>query len=307
MRWLLPALVLLTGCAHSHRPLPAPAAVHVKSWADRAEYELANAAVMETDPATKLADLDKWTASYPVTEYIDERQSMYLGAYQQLNQARPAFAKAQEILRVQPDNLQALAITVSQVTLIKPAPTAADLDAGEKAANILLASQEGVFPPTRKPLELTDEQWMRTRSWSQIKPFAEQVLLAIYMLRKDDRRAVGDLTKLIQRDPTLARASYQLGQTILKVLMAERRPEGQPAALYQIARAAAYDGPGCLPADQRQQILDYLTKVYSTFHGSADGLDRLLAMAKTSPFPPANFTIQSLVDIALQAEATRNP
>jgi hypothetical protein len=141
---------------------------------------------------------------------------------------------------------------------------------------------------------------MQTRGWSQIKPFAEQVLLAIYTIRKDDKRAVGDLTKLIQRDPTLATASYQLGQSMLRVLQAERRPEGQPSALYQIARAATYDGPNAVPAAQRQPILDYLTRVYRNFHGSTDGLDQLLALAKSSPFPPANFTIQSIVDIYRQ-------
>jgi tetratricopeptide (TPR) repeat protein len=276
-----------------------------KNWKDNAEYEIARAAVDETDPAKKLADLDKWRADYPATEYIDERQGIYLTTYIELKQPRQAFDKAQEILKVHPDNFQAHALTTSQVVLIKPAPTAADLDTGEGAANILIASQEGVFAPTRKPPELTDTQWTQVSSRSQIKPFAEQVLISIYALRKEDKRAVGDLTKLIQKEPTLALASYQLGVAMIRVFAAEKRPEDQPIAFYHMARSIAVEGQYPLPAAQKKQILDYLTKVYTAFHGSADGLDQLLAMAKTSPFPPANFRIPSTTDVARQQESAR--
>jgi hypothetical protein len=307
MRWLLPALVLLTGCAHSHRPLPArPVAVHVKSWTDGAEYELANAASAEADPAKRISLLDQWKVNYPETDFAGERQDMFLTAYVQLRQARQGFDVAQDILAARPSNFPALYATLVLAPQIQPAPTAPDLDTAEKAANIVIAAQEGVFAPANKPPEVTDAEWNLARGWSQAKPFAEQALIQIYTLRKDDRRAVDDLTRLIRRDPTLARASYQLGQSILRVVQAERRPEGQAAALYQFARAAAYEGPGGLPADQRQQILDYLTKAYLAFHGSSDGLDQLLATAKTSPFPPANFTIQSTVDIARQREESRS-
>jgi hypothetical protein len=303
MRRLLPALILLTGCAHSHHPLPAPAAVHVKSWTDRAESEIANAASSEADPAKRIALLDQWKAGIPETDFYDERKDMFLIAYVQLRQARQGFDVAQEILAARPNDFRALYATLQLVPQIQPAPTAAELDTAEKSANILLGAS--AFAPTSKPPEMTDAEWNLARGWSQAKPFAEQVLIQIYSLRKDDRRAVDDLTKLIQRDPTLVRASYQLGQSILKVVQAERRPEGQVAALYQFARAAAYDGPNAVPADQRPQILDYLTRAYSAFHGSANGLDRMLAMAKSNPFPPANFTIQSTVDIARQQEEAR--
>ncbi|HEX5431246.1 MAG TPA: hypothetical protein VFW83_04720, partial [Bryobacteraceae bacterium] len=66
--------------------------------------------------------------------------------------------------------------------------------------------------------------------------------------------------------------------------------------------AAAYDGPNSLNAASRQQIQAFLTKAYTTFHGSAEGLDKLLATAKSNPFPPAGFTIQSSAQVA-QAKA----
>ena len=75
-------------------------------------------------------------------------------------------------------------------------------------------------------------------------------------------------------------------------------------ALFEYARAATYDGPGALPAATRAQLLAYFNKVYAEFHGSADGSDKVLALAKTSALPPDGFDIQGLGDIeAAKAKA----
>jgi hypothetical protein len=90
-------------------------------------------------------------------------------------------------------------------------------------------------------------------------------------------------------------------------------PELQPRALYDFARAAAYTGPGSLPASDRAQINTYLTKVYGDYHGSNDGLDKLMASAQSNALPPAGFNIQSKTDIerakieADEAAAKANP
>ena len=70
--------------------------------------------------------------------------------------------------------------------------------------------------------------------------------------------------------------------------------------MYQFARAAAYTGPGALPAAQQRQVLDYTTRTYTAYHGSTQGLPELLAMAKANPFPPDDFTIASTAQIAVQ-------
>ena len=74
--------MLLASCALAQDP----ATSSQKRWKDQAEYELANAAATEPDPAKKLADLDEWTAAYPATDYEDERKTMYAAVYRQLNQ-----------------------------------------------------------------------------------------------------------------------------------------------------------------------------------------------------------------------------
>jgi tetratricopeptide (TPR) repeat protein len=273
-------------------------AAPAKNWKDNAEYELAVAAQKETDPVKKIAALDKWKAGYPSTEFVDDRQGMYLLAYEAAKQPRQAFDEALEMLKSHPTNIDALYATVSQVLQIKPAPTQSDMDTAEKNANLFIDNPDSV-----KPAAVSDADWVKTKA--QVKPVAEQVLIAIYGLRKDDKRAVDDLRKLIVRDPNLAVASYQLGRSMMAVIKKENKLEDQPPALYQIARAIDITGPGALPANQIPAIQDYLTQAYKLFHGNDQGLTDLLAQAKTGPFPPANFSIKSTVDIAKEQEAAR--
>jgi hypothetical protein len=71
--------------------------------------------------------------------------------------------------------------------------------------------------------------------------------------------------------------------------------------LYHFARAAAYTGPGALSAAAQKQALDYITKTYVAYHGSNQGLQELLTMAKANAFPPEGFTIMSKNQIAVAA------
>jgi hypothetical protein len=50
---------------------------------------------------------------------------------------------------------------------------------------------------------------------------------------------------------------------------------------------------GGLPDVTRKQIDAYLTKTYTTYHGSTDGLDQLKTQAKASALPPPGFGIKT--------------
>ncbi len=298
-------MIGVAGPGRAQDKQPAAAKPAGPQFKDMAEFDLAVAAQKEAaDPAKRLALLQQWKDKYPATEWVNTRQDMFLVTYQQLAQsdaanpkwARQTFDQALDILKDRPNHVRALYATVQMALAIKPAPTPADLGTAEKNANLILDSPDTVFAAANKPEDVTDAGWAQTKTAS--KPLAEAVLVNIYLARKDDKRAVDDLRKLIQKDPTNAVASYRLGEAMMRILAAEKRPQDQPPALYQIARAAAYDGPGALPANQKPAIQTYLTNAYKLFHGSTDGLNDVLATAKTNPFPPANFSIKSTVDIA---------
>src|ERR1035438_8519765 len=96
---LTAALLLIASYALAQDSPPGPN----KRWNDPAEYDFARAALAQTDPAQQLAALDKWAATYPATEFLDDRQNMYLNTSVVLKQAREAFDTAQEILKTRTD------------------------------------------------------------------------------------------------------------------------------------------------------------------------------------------------------------
>lgn len=52
----------------------------------------------------------------------------------------------------------------------------------------------------------------------------------------------------------------------------------------------------------RQQVLDYVKKAYKGYHGSDEGFNDLVAMAKAQPAPPADYHIRTAKEIAEEAQ-----
>jgi hypothetical protein len=271
-------------------------------WKDRAEYDLYESAVKDANATSRLATLEKWKQQYASSDFVDGRKDMILQTYQQLNQQRQVIDTAQDILKDRPNNFRALNAILVAVQALKP-PTSADLDLAEKTANYLQDHLEEVYAASNKPEGVKDGDWATAKTSS--KPYAVATLKWVIDTRKDqtkdNSRAEADLTKLLQKDSTQGAISYDLAGTILA--QAKQKPEEQPLALYHYARAASYDGPNALSQQDRNSVKTYLEKVYPQYHGSKDGLDQLLAMAKNSAFPPADFKIKSTTEIAQEQAA----
>lgn len=277
-----------------------------KEWKDRAEYDLFESITKTQDPSQWIAALDKWKQQYPQSDYADLRRKLYLAAYRQLNKPRQAFDAAQEVLKDNPNDLVALSATLQFVYPLVPLSTPqmsdqqkSDLDVADKAAHIVLENLDTIYAKDNRPPEMTDDQAAKAKP--EMKVFAQKTVGYVALARKDYEKAVTELTKTLQLDPNQAQVSYWLGTATLA--QNKTRPELQPLALYDFARAAAYTGPGSLPAADRQQISSYLITVYSQYHGSKDGLDQLMASAQTTALPPAGFSIKTKNDIDREKEA----
>jgi hypothetical protein len=283
-----------------------------QEWKDRAEYDLYETAQKDANATTRLATLEKWKQQYPDSAFAEGRRDMILTTYQNLNQARQVIDLSKEILQDKPNNFHAISAILSAVQTLKP-PTGADLDLAEKTANYLYDHLDDVYAAANKPEGATDAQWAQAKAGS--RPFAIQTIKWVIDTHKDQSKdnaaAEEQLTKLLQKDPNQTSVAYDLAGTILA--QAKQKPEKQPVALFYYARAAAYDGPGALPSQDRNNIKTYLAKVYPQYHGSTEGLDQLLALAKTNGAPPADFKIKSTADLAQEQaqkeaeEAAKNP
>jgi hypothetical protein len=270
-----------------------------KEWkGGQEEYNLFQA-FQKADAKGKIEALDKWKAAFPASDFAEEREEQYLFVYQQLNMNRQAFDKAAEILKTRPNHFYSLSAIERLVYTLPPPPQPADLDTAERVSKYLLDNLDAVFAPANRPTDVKEADWATYKP--AMKNAAQATLAWVYIQRKDHPKAETELTKYLHMDPTQGSTALSLGGELLE--QNQEHPEKLPLGLYEFARAAAYDGQNSLPAASRKQALDYLTKTYTAYHGSNEGLDKLLAMAKNSAFPPEGFSIESARDIAAKKAA----
>ena len=270
----IPMFAAIAACLAA---LSLPAAT--AKWTDRDEYDLVLSIRGEAAPQKRLAMLDQWKAKYPKTELQQVRQELYLGAYQSLGDGARMLAVAREMISVAPDNL----VGLYWYTLLLPEAKEVSPDllaSGEKASRQLLAA--GSKQKRRGEVEFLAH---RTLSW-------------IAWQRSDYAAAEAAFAECLKLDPNSAEISSWFGT----VLALDRQPANQVPALWHLARAASYRGPGALPDVQRRQLGPVLDRLYTTYHGEIAGLDQLRTAAAVATFPPAGFDIESATAAALRKQ-----
>jgi len=282
--FLAPAVLFAQG---SQPPAKEP------QWKDRAEYDLVDAISKDTNPQTKLEKLNQWKEKYPTTDFEGLRQRTFLMAYAAAGKVPEALNTAKDMLSANPNDFYALYYTSFETPLLASSgtkPTEDQLGAAEKASNAIINGPQ-------KPADVTDADWNQVKSSAQL--IAQKTLGWVALQRSQHEAAETAFKKVLATSPNDGETSYWLGIAIL----GQKKPDRYPEAFYDYARAAAYEGPGALAPAGRAAVKTQLQKFYTQYHGSADGFDQLLAAAKNSPTPPADFKIASVVDIQNQQAA----
>jgi tetratricopeptide (TPR) repeat protein len=120
---------------------------------------------------------------------------------------------------------------------------------------------------------------------AETRPLGQRTLGWVLMQRGEYAQAEEQLSAAIQSDPANLDMAAWLG-------IAQAAQQKQVPALWNLARAAG----------QQRQTKTLLERLYTEYHGSADGLDQLIASAANSPKPPAGFTIESASAAAIQKD-----
>jgi hypothetical protein len=291
-----------------------------KKVKDQGEYDIYNQVLKDTDPAKQIQDLDTWTQKYPDSDYKnDTRPYIYLQAYNKGKQPakvleigeqlmskglKTLFKNDQEILTV----LFTICVNLAAI----PAPAAAQFDTGAKAAKALQEFIPTFFTAANKPAGATDAAWNEGKA--TMEKVARDTLMFIatkagsdamnkYTTSKDPKDCVtaeAGYRKALEQFPDSAAIAYQLGRALRCQQAAS--PDKVPQAIYEFARAAAID-PTLGGTMDAKALQTYLENAYSTFHGGLDGLDQLKQQAKSSPLPPAGFTIETASAIAAKKQA----
>jgi tetratricopeptide (TPR) repeat protein len=264
-----------------------------KNWKDQGEYDLYSQALKQTDNTKKLELLNAWKTKYATSDYSFERLQIYLAAYVGLGQADKVLETGNQILAVDPKNLQALVyITTFFQRIPPPNVTAEQQSLAEKAAQMLTTNLDGL-----KPAGTADD------AWATGKPELESLGYATLGMISQQRKQYPAAEKAYLSSLKVNAANGQVVYSLGTVILLQRDPDKQAAGLYYVARAAAYTGQGALPAATRADIDKYLTNTYTTFHGSQEGLPELKKTAAAEPFPAAGFKISGKAEIDAQNEA----
>ncbi len=308
------AIAILTAVALTGAPqaaTPQAATPKEKAVKDQAEYDISNQTfkdITEKNWKQALTDLDTWKQKYPESDWKDDREFYYLQALfstQQFDKAEQFGAQLMDkdlasMFKSNQGNILAIyyMVTASAAQLIGHNATPEQIAIGDKAAHKLLDFAGKYFVAANKPAGQTDEQFAQTRA--QMEPVAKGFLLQEDVQPGIDASAKHDCpaaeaayAKALGDYPDNAWISYQLAG-------AYNCQHKTFPALYEFARAAAVD-PSLGKSTDANRVSTFVKKTYATLHGSDEGYDALLAQAKSSPLPPADFKIVTDDEIKIAA------
>lgn len=294
---------------------PAVPAAHQKQVKDQAEYDLYNVALTDVQKqnfAKAITDLDAWKQKYPESDFKDDREVYYIQAYAGANQPAKAVDAAGQLMNrdltkvfADPKAGPQFVVKVLFTTVVAaqqiPNPTPEELAIAEKAAHMLMDYNT-------KPEGASDADWAKAREQMQTAAKAALMYLALKpgadaMQKRDYAGAEASFQKAQQQYPDSGQIAYQLGAS--EVAQQATDPNKVSAGIYEIARGASLDPAkgGIADPKARADVDTYLKKIYSSWHGSEEGLDQLKQQAMASPTPPAGFHIKSATEIATEKEA----
>jgi tetratricopeptide (TPR) repeat protein len=278
---------LLAPACMTAQDQPAAAQGEKSPYKDQGEYTLYDSILKDTNPKTKLDKLQEWQTKYPETTFAKQRKALFLDTYIKLIQPKEAVAAAKVILADDPKDFTSLYYTMYFTrALAGNNPTPDVLDQGEKAAAAIVANID------TPPPNVTADQWKGARTG--VETVAHSTLGWIAMQRKNWDAAEGEFQKTLQLDPNSGESYFFMGT----VIASEKNPQKMSTALFYFARAATYDGPESLAPAGRQQALDYVKRAYKGYHGSDEGFNDLVALAKAQPAPAADYHIRTAKEIA---------
>jgi hypothetical protein len=336
-------VVALTVTAHFARAQAAPAAQapagkKAKAVKDTGEYDIYNEVIKDSQanpPAPKkfLADLDTWTQKYPNTDFKDRRGMYYIQAYAANNEAAKAVDAAKPLVDEGIDGLKAglendgyvlqtlfLTSRAAAALAATASPTPDELAIGTKASQLLADFGKVYFAADKKPAGMSADQW--AAGLKQIEDQAEgtQFQIALYPGASTLKAKPKDPATCASAEAAFRQAMTQypnaglLAAQMAQVSLCQQSvtPAKAQQALYYYARAVALPtgGVGGLEPNNQKSFDDYLKKIYTTFHGSDDGLAELKELAAKSPTPPTDFKIKTASEVAAAKEEefrTKNP
>ncbi len=281
---ILTGLLCLTLAALAQTP-----AAQKKSITDPEEYKVYLAALNEQAPAKKVQLLDEFLTKYPNTVVKEDALELKLVALQQAGQ--PSDATARQILEVNPNNLRSLLVlsfVFAQSPLSEQDPQFQQKLADAESLAKRGLDQIGALP---KPENVSDADFQKSKNMTSST--FHQAIGVVGLARKDFPSAQNAFRSAATENQQDASVFYRLANAYVS----EKPPKYDPA-MWAFARAVVIDGPTALAPAGKTQVDQYLTTLYTRYHGSDEGLAKLKEDAKSAAFPPEGFHVMTKAEMA---------
>jgi tetratricopeptide (TPR) repeat protein len=261
---------------------PAQPQPQKKEIKDPAEYNAYVGAVQQPDPAAKISGLEAFLTQYPNSVMKEDALELLMGTYQQAGNQAKVIDAANRLLAVNPDNARGLVLLAyNERGAQKWADAKQHAERGLQAL-AKMAKADGV----------SDADFAKQKT--QLAALLNSVAGFSALQLKDYASAQKYLRPAVEADPNNVENVYPLALAYLTAT-----PPDDVNGLFFIARAAnlVSDPKG------KESIIKFGRSRYTKYHGSDQGWEDLLAQTKTTPVPPAGFTIAQYVPPTPQQQA----
>jgi len=245
-----------------------------KEIKDPAEYNAYVGAVQQTDPTAKISGLEAFLTQYPNSVMKEDALELLMGTYQQAGNQAKVIDTANRLLGVNPDSTRALVLL------------AYNERAAQKWADAKQHAEKGLQALAKMPKAdgVSDADFAKQKT--QLSGLLNSVAGFSALQLKDYASAQKFLRPAVEGDPNNVENVYPLALSYLTAT-----PPDDVNGLFFIARAAnlVSDPKG------KDSIVKFGHNRYVKYHGSEQGWDDLLTQTKSTPVPPAGFTIAQYV------------
>jgi hypothetical protein len=255
-----------------------------------AEFNAYQQASTQTDPAQKAAALESFLSTYPQSVVKKAVLVELMGTYQGLNQLPQALSAATRLLQIDPNNMQAIYISVfikksdCQKSVDPQTGISKDPQTCDDGAAL---AQKGLTMP--KPADTADADWKKLTD-ATFPAYHSMIALDDEVSKKDIKGAISEYRAELMLYPP--DQTKQVGPGLadtLQLAEAYAKPDARDEvqAIWFYARAWNF-----APAAYKAQIEPKLEYWYKRFHGGLDGLDDVKTASAQTLFPPASFQIK---------------
>jgi hypothetical protein len=294
--------------------LRAQDSITIKDPREFNDYQLANT---QTDPKTKAGQLEGFLTNYPQSVVKAAVLDTLIDTYQSLQDADKTLSAADRLLKVDPNNMKAIFISV----FIKKGQCAKTSDA-QACDDAAALAAKGLTAP--KPATTSEEEWKKLTAGTY-PAFHSAIALDNIISKKDmktgiseyrselmlytaDQEKVGqglwDTLQLaetyVKQEPADAKLALQLAAKA----KAETDPTAKAQALADAKAAKDAEGNDLVqavwfyarawnfaPAQLKTPIETKMKFYYTKYHGNLDGLDAVKAQAAATVFPPGDLKV----------------